>query len=163
VDIFEYAKQMEKDGEKYYRELAAQCPVSGLKNILGLLADAEVDHYHTLVQMQRQEDVAYDEGTLRLDSKNIFAQMIDQGAKADFTASEIDHYRKAQDLEKKSRDFYLEKADEAPSPKVQEILRQIAEEERLHYQLLDSMIEFMSRPLPGNWLENAEWHHRDEY
>jgi hypothetical protein len=29
--------------------------------------------------------------------------------------------------------------------------------------MLDTIVEFVSRPEPGNWLENAEWYHTDEY
>ena len=45
MDIYEYAMQMEKDGEAYYRDLAGKTSHQGLKSILGMLADAEVKHY----------------------------------------------------------------------------------------------------------------------
>ncbi len=33
----------------------------------------------------------------------------------------------------------------------------------MHCEIIDSIIEFVSRPVDGNWLENAEWFHTDDY
>ena len=74
---------------------------------------------------------------------------------------QIDAYKKARDIEKKSRDFYLEKAGELSDPTQKELCLKIAEEEQKHYLILDNIIEFISHP--DTWLENAEWRHIDEY
>ncbi len=42
MGIYEFAMQMEKDGESYYRDLAQKVDNKGIKNILGFLADATV-------------------------------------------------------------------------------------------------------------------------
>ncbi len=44
MDIFDYAIQMEKDGEKYYREIAGKTNNKGLATIMNMLADEEVRH-----------------------------------------------------------------------------------------------------------------------
>ncbi|MFH1613968.1 MAG: ferritin family protein [Planctomycetota bacterium] len=44
VDIFDYALQMEKDGESFYREIAQKTSNKGLQAILTMLADEEVKH-----------------------------------------------------------------------------------------------------------------------
>ena len=163
MKILDYAMQMEKDGEKYYRELADQCGDSGLATMLNMLAEAELKHCSVLQQMKKKRPVQLEEGTIRDDVKNIFAQMMESGEEAEFTASEVDTYKRAQQLEQRSRDFYEEKAEECDSPADEEVFYQLADEEELHYQLLDSIIEFVSRPLPGNWLENAEWYHNEDY
>ena len=163
VKILDYAMQMEKDGEKYYRDLADQCGDTGLATILNMLADAEVKHYNVLQQMGKKRPVQLEEGTIRDDVKNIFARMMESGEENDFSMSEVELYKRAQQLEQRSRDFYEEKAEECDSPADEEIFYQLADEEELHYQLLDSIVEFISRPLPGNWLENAEWYHSEEY
>ena len=43
MDIYQFAMQMEKDGENYYRKLAAECGVPGLQKIFTMLADEEVN------------------------------------------------------------------------------------------------------------------------
>ena len=39
MNIFEYAMQIEKDGEDYYRQLAQQTVSKGMRTILAMLAD----------------------------------------------------------------------------------------------------------------------------
>ncbi len=42
MDIYDYAIQMEKDGETYYRELGRKSKAEGLQFIFTILADEEV-------------------------------------------------------------------------------------------------------------------------
>jgi len=69
--------------------------------------------------------------------------------------------KKAQDIEKRSWDFYLEKSSEVKLQYQKEFFLKPAEEEKKHYFLLDNIIEFVSRP--ETWLENAEFCHLEEY
>ena len=163
MQILDYAMRMEKDGENYYRDLAAKSPDTGLAAILNMLAGEEIKHHNVLRQIEEDRKPEMKEGTIREDVKNVFVELQEQEGQFDFKASQIDSYRKAQEIEQKSRDFYLEKIEDMESPAAKELFYRIAEEERLHYQMLDSLIEFISRPEPGNWLENAEWYHMDEY
>ncbi|KAB2832670.1 MAG: hypothetical protein F9K48_10015, partial [Candidatus Brocadia sp.] len=55
MNIFDFAMQMEKDGEQYYRNSAQKTQNVGLKKILGMLADAEVKHYDILQKMKKNE------------------------------------------------------------------------------------------------------------
>ena len=36
-------------------------------------------------------------------------------------------------------------------------------QEQQHVEFIESIIEFVSRPEPGNWLETAEWYHTEDY
>ena len=76
-------------------------------------------------------------------------------------ASHLDNYRKAQDIEKKSEDFYRTKAKVAKSDEQKSVLLKIADEENKHFHLLDNIIDFVQRP--KRWLENAEWNNLEEY
>jgi rubrerythrin len=163
MNVFDYAMQMEKDGENYYRDLAGRCPTEGLKNILNLLADDEVGHYNTFKALKEKKpgDIA---GTVILtDAKNIFARMKEkeEETRFKFAISEIELYKKAIDIEKKSEAFYKEKAAEMDNSEAKKIFLKIAEDERKHQYLLKNMIEFLSRP--KTWVENAEFHHLEEY
>ena len=163
MNILEFAMQMEKDGEQYYRELAHKTADSGLANILHNLADAEVKHYNVLRQIQDRQDPAMGEDTVRENTRNVFKQMQEKGESIGLEESELEAYRKARDIEERSRKFYIEKAKELNSPASEELFYKIADEEKAHRQILESIIDFVSRPLPGNWLENAEWSHAEEY
>lgn len=161
MDIYEYAMQMEKDGESYYRELAEKVDNPGLKRIFIMLANAEVIHYNTFLKMKRNEEVQMADTPILSDVKNIFIKMRENNEITGINTSHIELYRKAQEIEKRSRDFYEEKANEVKVPSQKEIFLKIAEEEKKHFFILENIIVFVSRA--QNWLENAEWYRFDEY
>ena len=160
MNIFEFAKEKEKYSEDYYRRLADKTSNKGLETIFNMLADEEAKHYKIVSDMK--EDVAPDlaETTVLSDAKDVFVKMRESAQKLSFDISQTELYKKAQDIEKQSQNFYLEKAKEAEETQ-KEILLGLAEEEKKHYFLLENIIEFVSRP--QTWLENAEWYHLDEY
>ena len=163
MEALDFAMQMEKDGERYYRELAQKTPDTGVAGILTTLANVEVKHYNLFKQMKESSPPQLTHGTLRGDVKNLFARMIEAGESFDFGSDEVALYEKAQDLERQSKEFYTKQAEELESPEGREIFCKLADEEQLHFLILESIIEFVSRPVAGNWLENAEWFHSDEY
>lgn len=159
MDIFAYAMQMEKDGEAYYRELADTANSKGLANILTFLADEEVKHYKIFKRMKEGKGEAPVSHLLD-DVKNVFAELREKGETFHFDAKQPEHYRKAQEIEKRSEEFYREKAKEVGDPAQAEILNKIADEEKRHYNVLENIIDFVRQP--ERWLENAEWHHIGE-
>jgi rubrerythrin len=88
-------------------------------------------------------------------------ELKESGETVDIETSEIGRYNKAIEIEKKSEDFYTEKANEVDNPQVKDILLRIAADEKKHQFLLQNTIDFISRP--QSWLENAEFYHLDEY
>ncbi len=160
MNIFDYAMQMEKDGEELYRDLAQKSGDEGIKRIFNMLADDEVKHYRALEDMKKEKEQEITDTTVLSDAKNIFSQLKEEG-KFEYELPQLELYKKAQDLEKKTESFYREKAEEAGKEYQKEMLLKIAEEEKKHYFLLDNMIEFVSRP--QTWLENAEFYHLEDY
>jgi rubrerythrin len=160
MNIFEFAIEKEKYSEDYYRRLADKTNNKGLETIFNMLADEEAKHYKIVSDMK--EDVAPDlaDTTVLSDAKDVFTKMRESAQKFSFDISQTELYKKAQDIEKQSQNFYLEKAKEAEETQ-KEIFLRLAEEEKKHYFLLENIIDFVSRP--QTWLENAEWHHLDEY
>ncbi|HER63385.1 MAG TPA: rubrerythrin [Desulfobacteraceae bacterium] len=165
MNIYEFAKQMEVDGEQYYRKLADESKSAGLKKIFLMLADEEVKHYQVIDLMSRVTVPPELARTPILDNvKNIFIEMKDTepGLHIDSTA-ETQSYRKALKIEEESRKFYQEQAEKESNGAQQAIFLQLAREEGKHQRIMENIVEFVSRPEPGNWLEDAEWHHLDEY
>lgn len=160
MDIFDYAMQMEKDGENYYRQLVGKTDSKGIKAIFTMLAEEEVKHYKTVAQM-KTERPQMAETTVLANAKNVFARMRDSGESFDFDAEQSALYRKAQDIEKKSEEFYRQKANEVEQKYQRKIFLRLADEENKHYFLLENIIQFVSRP--ETWLENAEFYHLEEY
>ncbi|MDR4508009.1 MAG: ferritin family protein [Candidatus Brocadiaceae bacterium] len=161
MDIFEFALQMEKDGEKYYRDLVLKVDNIGLKNVLSMLADAEVKHYEILQRLKENETVQISDVSVLSDVKNIFTKMKEEKDISGLDSSLREVYENALEIEKKSQEFYKEKAEEVHEQSQREILLKIAEEEKHHCIILENIINFVSQP--ARWLENAEWYHMDEY
>lgn len=163
MNIYDYAMQMEKDGEAFYRDMARQSPESGLRNILIKLADAEVKHYNVILALKEGREEAADEGTLRADVGNLFTTMVQSGEKVGGAGSQVALYREALGIEIKSRDFYRSRQEEVTDEAGKDIFGRLADEEDLHCRILESIVDFVARPEAGNWLENAEWFHQDDY
>jgi len=160
MNIFEFAMEKEKYSEDYYRQLAGKSNNKSLETMFNMLADEEAKHYKIVSDMK--EDVAPDlaETAVLSEAKDVFAKMRESTQDFNFDISQTELYRKAQDIEKQSWDFYLEKANEAKKAH-KEIFLKLAEQEKKHYFLLENIIDFVSRP--ETWLENAEFYHLDEY
>lgn len=165
MNIYAFAMQMEKDGENYYRQLAEQSGSAGIKKIFVMLANEEVKHYRVVELLSKKSGNPQLAETNVLENvKNIFIEMKQTKEELHIdTTAEMQNYRKARDIEEQSRKFYEEKAGETEDEAERRIFLQLAGEERKHLRIMENIVELVSRPEPGRWLENAEWHHLDEY
>ena len=160
MNIYDFAMQMEKDGESYYREIANKSPNAGIKNILNMMADEELKHYELMKKMKTHSP-HHAETEILKNVKNVFASMKDSKEELDSNASHKDLYKKAQELEKKSEHFYREKADEVDDKSKKDIFLKLAEEEKKHSIILDNLIEFVTKP--ETYLADAEFSNLDEF
>ena len=161
MDIFDFALEKEKFSEEYYRRTALTAPNKGLSNILNMLADEEHVHYEVVSRMKQGVPVELAQTTVLTNAKAVFAKIRQNREKLKFGNSQIDLYKKAQDIEKDSCSFYMQKAQVVQDQHHKEIFYQLADEENKHYFLLENIIVFISRP--QTWLENAEFHHLEQY
>ncbi|MBT5304991.1 MAG: ferritin family protein [Candidatus Scalindua sp.] len=160
MDIYEFALQMEKDGEDYYRDQALKASNKGLKHIFTFLADAEAQHYDILKKMKDSEDLQLSDADIISEVKSVFKKMKEENDTGGVDASQTEIYRKAMDLERENHKFYMKKASESKDEKQKDILLKFADEEQRHCTILENIINFVS--CPGDWLENAEWYKLSE-
>lgn len=162
MNIYKYAMKMEKDGEKYYRELAKKTDNVGLENILKMLANEEVKHYHILEQMSKNDEHGeLAETDILQNAKNIFVEMLGENLEFKSDTPQTKLYRKAQYIEEKSYKFYLEKSNTVEIESQKKIFLKLAAEEKKHMFLIENIVDFVSRP--ETWIENAEFNHLDDY
>ena len=164
MNIYDYAIQMEKDGEAYYRELGQKSNHEGLNYIFTLLANEEVSHYTILEEMKAANPDAVlseKEKDVLDNAKNIFAEMKDKVNEMDFSLPQADFYRKALETEEKSMEYYLEMSEKVENDKYKAIFKKLAAEEKKHKFLMEYLVDFISRPV--TWLEDAEFNHLTEY
>jgi rubrerythrin len=163
MNIFDYAMELEKEGEKHYRDLARKVNNEGLEKIFNWLANEEVKHYNVFKEMKTDQLPQMAQTTVLGSAKKVFENMkkSKQDLEFHFGSHEVKLYDKAKEIEKKSQNFYTQKSKEVKDQAQKDMFLKIAEEERKHYFLLENISQFVSRP--EKWLENAEWYHLDEY
>ncbi len=160
MNVYEYAMKVEKDGEKYYRDLASQTNDAGLQSILNMLAEEEVKHYVVFDKMNKNQTVPTQPHVDVFESaKTIFQKMREENAEACFSDDQVEYYKNALRSEENSYKFYTEKALLLEDAEQKEIFLRIAEEERQHMVLLENLVEYIS--FPERWMENAEFNHMD--
>lgn len=165
-DVFDFAMQMEQDGRDYYEEMASKTKIPALKKILTGLADDERRHYQIFKNLREQHSdqvsqLSEKSTTIMSDAKNIFEQLSGNEVEVDTAGDAIEVWEHAQEIEKKSEDFYREKAGVVPDKTAKDLLNKIADEEHKHWALIESVMQFLHRP--DRWLEDAEWNHLEEY
>jgi rubrerythrin len=164
MDIFAYAMKMELDGKNFYLQHAAQAPSPELKKILEELAGDEQKHYEIFKSLQEGLPTKYEEArqTKILSSiKNVFETLNAEKKDYAFPAEAQKVWEEAREIEKRSENFYREKANEVTNAEQKQILNRIADEEHKHWVTVENVIKFLDRP--RHWLENAEWSHLEDY
>ena len=164
MNVFEYAMKMETDGRNFYLEHAEKVDTPALKQILKQLADDELKHYNIFKAMAAGHNAEYKEGektTILGTVKNVFENLRSEGKEFSFAEEAKQIWQEAQEVEKKSEEFYREKAKELDDEKQKVVLNRIADEEHQHWITMQNVIQFLDRP--KHWLEDAEWSNLEPY
>jgi rubrerythrin len=162
MNIYKYAMKMEIDGENYYRSLANRAESEGIRNILTMLADEELKHFEILKRMSNNEldiEMAFTDSLQ--DVKNIFTEMQGKNIGIGPDAEHVNVYRKAQEHEEKSYQFYLEKSEQAERESEKGIFLKLAKEEKKHMILMANIADFVEQP--DVWIADAEFNRLDDY
>lgn len=162
MEFFEFAIDLEEKTVDTYRELAHLCRTNeGVRNILLMLSADHEKHIQTLGKMRAKAPFEMTKTEAFRQARKLFDEM--QRSK-DVFSCDIDQlklYKEARDLVQKKQQFYEEMIGRMDSEEKKNMLKQLAAEEKKQAAVLDNIIEMVSRP--DTWLENAEFHHLDEY
>jgi len=161
MNIFDFAYDFETESLHHYEKLSKASKNEGIKKILSMLAEEEQKHQKIILKMKSNEKTDYADESFLKNAKDIFIDLKSNNPQIKDDIKQIELYRKALELEKKSEKFYLDKATEAHSPASNEIFIKLALEENKHFLVLENIIELISRT--EWWVENAEFDHFDEY
>ena len=146
----DYAIQLERDGQAFYDEAAANTKSRlGAKMYEGLAAD-ERRHEQVLRALADEMDIELGDATPKQRIVTLFAQLgpvmqAELGAEPD--DSEV--IGKAIGLERKAAAFYAEQADAAEAPRDQALYERLAAEERQHVEILESTLTYLNDT--GHW------------
>jgi len=141
-EIFEMAEQMERNGAQFYRDAAEKVSDGKSKDLLLRLADMEVEHEETFVEMRKylsdqdkQSSVFDPEGeTVKylkalVDTRVFFKKKID-------ATSMKDIFKEALLAEKDAIVFYLGMKDLVPEERGKRHLENIIKEEMDHIRII---------------------------
>ncbi len=157
MNIYEYAMQLEKEGEEFYKDLASKTEDKGLRSILEMLANEEVKHYSLFKKMLNNADVStLPKMEVIEQTKLSFEKMKEVPNTHDFEQDQIEYYKKAVQIEEQNGNFYKEQAHNAKTEEHKQIFLRIAEEEDRHLVVLKNLVEFIS--CPEDYLDNAEFY-----
>jgi rubrerythrin len=163
MEIFTYAIELKNEKEAFYRQLSHDAIFPGVKELFGLLADEEARHRAAIEAMEEDMNVKLADTRIKKDAKKVFDKMRAEVGKEEpaFEHRTLRLYDKALEYEEKAEKFYMEKSREVTDSCQQEMFRNIATQERQHKAVIQTLIDFVSKP--ERWLENAEWYHMEEY
>lgn len=164
MDFLELAKKIEKQGMEQYALMARTLEVKGLNGIFAYMAEQEKRHYELFDSWQRKEPARprLPEETVLVKAKEAFEKLAKHFIGADFVApvNYEQAYKQALQFENNSIELYSETLSKLDDGQ-QSVLVSIIKEEKAHARFITDLMEFLRHP--GEWLENAEWHHSEEY
>ncbi len=152
MNPYDYAMQLEKEGQELYLDFAQKAPEKGMAAIFRELAGREQKHYETFQAMKENQSVDMPEADFMQQVKDIFAGWRNLKDQEPYDQSQADLYKKALEVEKRSIDFYAQEEKKINDQKQKKIFLQITEEERKHYEIIENVIEFMLKP--HRWVEH---------
>ena len=158
MNLYDYAIQMSRDGEDFFRTLTKQVKNPGLRKILIILANDQATHRRDFAKKKKAEGMSLVEAGSLAGAVNPFAarlKKLGSGEKMDEHLPPAELYRRGQALDRECEEFYRKKAARVKDPRLKQAFLTVAEEQRKHYFALEHLINFILEPHQA--LENAEW------
>ena len=158
MNPYDFAIQMSRDGEKFFRTLTKQVKRPGLRKILAILANDQVIHRRDFEKMKKAEGRTLPDAKNLTGALNPFARRLKRlgrGERVDENLPSAELYRRGQQLDKECEDFYRKRAARVKDPRLKQAFLGVAEEQRKHHFTLEHLINFIMEPQQE--LEDAEW------
>jgi len=158
MNAYDFAIQMSRDGEKFFRTLTKQVKKPGLRKIMVILANDQAMHRRDFAKMRKAAGKSLADASILKGAVNPFAQRLKRlgrGERLDENLPPEELYRRGQALDKECEDFYRKRAARVKDPGLKQAFLGVAEEQRKHYFTLEHLINFILEP--QQVLEDAEW------
>ena len=161
-DIYQFALEFERENRKFYEECASGTNDETLKNVFEELAAEEAKHEEIVKALADERNVDKVKSDINMRAKEAFDKIADNFNESDLMPEgQVDIYKKAKELEVKSKNYYKEHAEKSENKTVKRVFEELSAEEKKHEEILDNIITMVNRP--NTWLDDAEWYHLEEY
>ncbi len=146
MNVFDFAMRMEKESGEHYAQLAKATQSDELKQIFSLLADSEQEHYNHLALLKAGTEPGLAQSAVLETVKGHVDELLEKFIPTDVAESDYDGYRHAIKAEEESIRLYEELAEHEPNGTTAQLLRQLAEEERHHLEVVENIYDFVESP-----------------
>jgi rubrerythrin len=163
MDVLNFACKIEQESIDFYKDLSRKESAGSISGIMLFLSAEEIRHLEIIKSWQAhsQAPQIIDAEIAMPDPAKVFKQLADYYQKDGIPARDYyDLYERAFLFERKTLRFYAALAKRYTDER-STILRKIMAQEKSHAFFFKNMLEIIKRP--GEWLENAEIYHLDEY
>jgi rubrerythrin len=150
-EVFEMAVQIERNGEKFYRDSAKRIKDSAARELLTRLADMEIEHQKVFEGMKMALTSA-DQKAMTFDPNNETGLYLASLANTkvffekDIDASKLEGiFKSALAAEKDSIAFYLGMKDIVPAASGRDKIEDIIKEEMRHIRILGERLAALNR------------------
>jgi len=161
MNILEVAIAMEVDLEKYYLKQAKINEDNSLNKIFTMLAKDEREHADILRSKAKELNYDLKPSETLVESKKIFKEMDDFELEIKDLPTQLDSFRMALDMEKKSIVAYEKILAETEDEKAKGLFEFLIKQEEEHFKIIEQLVIHLIRP--EDWVEDAEFGIREEY
>jgi rubrerythrin len=153
------AIEMEKSGHRFFTEAANKVKHEVGRRLFSRLAAEEIDHMRTFERIFNEVSGGVDwKEAMKAVQPAKRVPYFDEARKefkVEDMSVELDYLKKALDLERNAMQFFEKAIQEAESPEAGEIFKRILEEEKNHYDLIQSEIDSINGT--GFWFDVQEF------
>ncbi len=161
-DIYEFALEFEKENREFYEKCASDTSDDTLMNVFKELAAEEAKHEKIVQALADDRNVDSVKSDINMRAKEAFDKIAENFDESSLMPEgQVDIYKKAKELEIKSKNFYKEHAEKSDNKTVERVFKELSAEEKKHEEILENIITMVNRP--NTWLDDAEWYHLEEY
>ncbi|MBM7623623.1 ferritin-like domain-containing protein [Sporohalobacter salinus] len=154
-ESLELAISLEEKGHAYYEKHAENAVNPLVKKVLKSLGAQELDHVEKIKQIAEGKEIEedYEPSDIESEVKEVFEEFSDKEREG-WKEENVDVYEHAMELEKDIYQVYERLAEETDDPKEKEFFEALMEEEDKHYESLQNVYYYFTRP--GDWFAQEE-------
>jgi len=150
MNIIDFARELERNGQRYYEEMAARTDHIGTRRIFSMLARDEARLLSRLQKLERQLPAGGVESQALNGGDNVFRRL--RHGQCQTVSDDLDAYQLAIDAERKVVRQYEMAAATEPDAQARGLLMRIANQERNELEEIEQLYLFASAPQ-----RNLEW------
>jgi rubrerythrin len=159
------AIEMEKSGHRFFTEASNKVRHEVGRKLFSRLAAEEIDHMRTFEKIFTEASSGGDWkkaiSAIQPAKRMPYFDEARKQFKPEDLSVEMDYLKKALDLERDAMQFFEKAIAEAESEEAKQIFRRILDEERAHYDLIQSEIDSISGT--GFWFDVQEFYMDGKY